>query len=399
MRQPPVTGGKNATSSPGRDARRGVGEILVHRAAHRATIGEGAAWPGLRAASHSIRSPTVRTSGGRRHAPPPRCRSARAARRSTESSAGASMSAMATQRGVGTVSIVPSEWMIVLVPLPFGTTIAEPPPGRGDGLIAAGAAGGDCRALFGVCVTCPAGLGAGGAGIDRRRRRSGLGSLLAPGWFEPGGVELPARGQRRQVRRRRRAELRRAGHRLLRTALLPCCSSSCSVGSGGSGPARHRPAPASAGLHSRAHRAPHVLAVARRKVRVRARRRTAGPTTCCNRSRRAPGTGQGRAKRRMKQGSPPGRGRRPDRRLQTTGGPGEMCPGTQCALTTRADSAGNCSTHPATIAAGSFSGSTARSALTAAHRRPPPRCPASRARSAACPAPDDAPPAWGTGAS
>jgi len=31
--------------------------------------------------------------------------------------------------GVGTVSILPSEWMIVLVPLPLGTTTAEPPPG------------------------------------------------------------------------------------------------------------------------------------------------------------------------------------------------------------------------------------------------------------------------------
>ena len=31
--------------------------------------------------------------------------------------------------GVGTVSMRPSEWMIVLVPLPFGTMIEEPPPG------------------------------------------------------------------------------------------------------------------------------------------------------------------------------------------------------------------------------------------------------------------------------
>jgi hypothetical protein len=31
--------------------------------------------------------------------------------------------------GVGTVSILPSECMIVLVPLPLGTTMADPPPG------------------------------------------------------------------------------------------------------------------------------------------------------------------------------------------------------------------------------------------------------------------------------
>jgi hypothetical protein len=31
--------------------------------------------------------------------------------------------------GVGTVSILPSEWITVLVPLPFGTMIDWPPPG------------------------------------------------------------------------------------------------------------------------------------------------------------------------------------------------------------------------------------------------------------------------------
>jgi hypothetical protein len=36
---------------------------------------------------------------------------------------------MVSHRGVGTVSMRPSEWIMVLVPLPFGTTIAEPPPG------------------------------------------------------------------------------------------------------------------------------------------------------------------------------------------------------------------------------------------------------------------------------
>jgi hypothetical protein len=36
---------------------------------------------------------------------------------------------MTFQRGVGTVSIVPLEWMMVLVPLPLGTTMADPPPG------------------------------------------------------------------------------------------------------------------------------------------------------------------------------------------------------------------------------------------------------------------------------
>lgn len=32
--------------------------------------------------------------------------------------------------GVGMVSIEPSDLMIVLVPLPFGTTMAVPPPGK-----------------------------------------------------------------------------------------------------------------------------------------------------------------------------------------------------------------------------------------------------------------------------
>jgi hypothetical protein len=36
---------------------------------------------------------------------------------------------MALQRVVGAVSILPSECMMVLVPLPLGTTIAVPPPG------------------------------------------------------------------------------------------------------------------------------------------------------------------------------------------------------------------------------------------------------------------------------
>ncbi len=36
---------------------------------------------------------------------------------------------ISTYLGDVTVSIVPSEWMTVLVPLPFGTTIADPPPG------------------------------------------------------------------------------------------------------------------------------------------------------------------------------------------------------------------------------------------------------------------------------
>ncbi len=39
------------------------------------------------------------------------------------------MSAMVLNVGVGMVSIEPSDLITVLVPLPFGTTIAEPPPG------------------------------------------------------------------------------------------------------------------------------------------------------------------------------------------------------------------------------------------------------------------------------
>ena len=63
--QPPVTGGKIATSSPGADRRVGRGEVMVHGDAHRATRGElgrphaaPPRQPGAQA------TPTVSTSGG-----------------------------------------------------------------------------------------------------------------------------------------------------------------------------------------------------------------------------------------------------------------------------------------------------------------------------------------------
>ena len=88
--QPPVTGGKNATSSPGPQRRRDRRELLVHRAAHRAAVGEGGGVAGAaRAPARSTRSATVRTPGGRVSVLLRRCRRARAARRNTGWSTGA----------------------------------------------------------------------------------------------------------------------------------------------------------------------------------------------------------------------------------------------------------------------------------------------------------------------
>ena len=125
-----------------------LGEILVHRAAHGAPIGEGAGMAGA-SRSHQpgdqVARPCATPAGSATCSSDAPTRSRSQAKYRMVS--GASASAMATQRGVGTVSIVPSECMIVLVPLPLGTTIAEPPPGRG-GLVAAGAAIGHRRALW-----------------------------------------------------------------------------------------------------------------------------------------------------------------------------------------------------------------------------------------------------------
>jgi hypothetical protein len=79
--------------------------------------------------------------------------------------------------------------MIVLVPLPLGTMIAEPPPGvvvvwylSVPPLVTAGP--------LGVWYTCPAGLRPGGV-VFTGGGADGGGNLANPGWVEPGGVELP----------------------------------------------------------------------------------------------------------------------------------------------------------------------------------------------------------------
>ena len=127
-RQPPVTGGKNATSSPGptRVAGSAKSWFTAQRTVRR--LAKALAWPGLRSASQAMSSPTVRTRQAASRFPAT-CPCARAARRSKGWSVALRHRPWRFQRGVGTVSILPSECMIVLVPLPLGTTMAEPPPG------------------------------------------------------------------------------------------------------------------------------------------------------------------------------------------------------------------------------------------------------------------------------
>src|SRR5215472_2976952 len=112
----------------GADARGGVGEVLVHRAANRSAVGEGARVAG--AAFHQPGDECVDRAHpcGQRDALQ---RPAGALAQPGEVEDGHWRFGIGheVQRGVGTVSILPSECMIVLVPLPLGTTMAEPPPG------------------------------------------------------------------------------------------------------------------------------------------------------------------------------------------------------------------------------------------------------------------------------
>ena len=104
-------------------------ELLVHRAAHRPAIGErrriapARAPPG--APPGPPPSPQPAGSDNSSAAVPTRSRS-QAKYRIVR---GLSVSAISPHLGVGMVSIEPSDLITVLVPLPFGTTIAVPPPG------------------------------------------------------------------------------------------------------------------------------------------------------------------------------------------------------------------------------------------------------------------------------
>jgi hypothetical protein len=84
--------------------------------------------------------------------------------------------------GVGTVSVVPSGWMMVLVPLPFGTVIDWP---EDDGVT------GDAAATGGAIVGIRVALGAG-IGASAPRPPDGIDGIVLPYPTAGGVTELVA---------------------------------------------------------------------------------------------------------------------------------------------------------------------------------------------------------------